>query len=344
MRMPDFVNITNEGGNWFFGTLTEEEYVLYSDINIPCFTFRAGKEWMKWCNYLYNNNLISKEFALDKDWNVVRSHWANGYSGISRSVGANASQGLFAALMENVPDAKVDYLEGNALSPGGTEYRRYSAVPFGLLSGISRNCENPEAFIMYINWMCDADVLFYLQYGIEDKTFKYDDAGNALFIAGYAGEDRLLDGNNASYWYYATLSTEYNSVDSQFAALKSAITPGFEYLVDQSRAWGELTSPVDGKGGINYYNIVFKETLEAYNKYAATLKDKFLEYLVQLITAKETDFDSLYETLCQDYLNMGYQEVLDERKALWDGMSAEDKAVWWPQESLTKSWNELIHK
>ncbi len=45
---------------------------------------------------------------------------------------------------------------------------------------------------------------------------------------------------------------------------------------------------------------------------------KYAEYKDALIMCKPEEFDALYEQYSQEYLNMGYQSILDERKAAYE--------------------------
>src|SRR5690606_22934203 len=57
---------------------------------------------------------------------------------------------------------------------------------------------------------------------------------------------------------------------------------------------------------------------DAEAKYSKVLDDKELEIYAQSITAKPEEFDNVWDSLIEEYLAAGGQEVMDQRAALWD--------------------------
>ena len=65
-------------------------------------------------------------------------------------------------------------------------------------------------------------------------------------------------------------------------------------------------------------NALFSVSMEAEGEYQTTLVEKYKEYRDKLTMCSEDEFDALYEQFAQEYLDAGYQEVIDERAAAWE--------------------------
>jgi putative aldouronate transport system substrate-binding protein len=66
-----------------------------------------------------------------------------------------------------------------------------------------------------------------------------------------------------------------------------------------------------------YFNG-FPEPVQAEAKYSKTLADKRTEMFVRLYMCKPEEFDSLYDSLVQEYMQIGGTEVMNERKEIYN--------------------------
>jgi putative aldouronate transport system substrate-binding protein len=53
-------------------------------------------------------------------------------------------------------------------------------------------------------------------------------------------------------------------------------------------------------------------------EYGQTLYSLYAEYREKLTTCKPEEFDSLYDQYSQEYLDAGYQEIIDEKTELYN--------------------------
>ena len=53
--------------------------------------------------------------------------------------------------------------------------------------------------------------------------------------------------------------------------------------------------------------------IESESEYSASLLSLYQEAFAKLVKCDPAEFDALYEQLSQDYLDAGYQEIIDER-------------------------------
>jgi putative aldouronate transport system substrate-binding protein len=66
-----------------------------------------------------------------------------------------------------------------------------------------------------------------------------------------------------------------------------------------------------------FFGYHFDVVISSDAKFSGTLQQKSAEIWVQTITAKPADFDVLYDKLVKEWLSMGGQAVIDERRAAY---------------------------
>lgn len=74
---------------------------------------------------------------------------------------------------------------------------------------------------------------------------------------------------------------------------------------------------------LRYHDFIFNKPIVSLTESAESLLSKWQEIQVNLINCKPEEFDAKYEAACQEYLAAGYQEVLDEKKEVYEAMKAE---------------------
>lgn len=65
-------------------------------------------------------------------------------------------------------------------------------------------------------------------------------------------------------------------------------------------------------------NIFIPVAVSAQSSLGPSLVAKYREYACSLITCKPSEFDALYEKYKKDYLEAGYQKILDEKAEIYD--------------------------
>ena len=67
-----------------------------------------------------------------------------------------------------------------------------------------------------------------------------------------------------------------------------------------------------------YPDPVFSVPIESLNEYRATLQSLFQEFYTKIVKCDPAQFDALYEELSKQYLEAGYQEIMDEKLAAYE--------------------------
>lgn len=303
---------TKQLGNAYYNNYQYREYpmddknkALYSDISVASLGYDATKKALEWDNKLYNEGLVSPNFYLDTDGSQALADFTSGKAGTYD--GYLPNELLFQTLKENCPEAEVHVLAAyDPPTPG----RKYWS--FGMLSGISARCEHPEAVMMYLEWMCQEENLSALQNGVEGLTYEMVD-GYPMLISGYTGEERLMNGTNKDLWCVVTESVDYGSEDANKAVQKHTYVPeGYEYLIDEIYEKAAANKPY------TYEDTLFTTPIASLSTYKADLLEKWKTYFTDLVTCKPEEFENKYNQYTTEYLNAGYQSILDEKTEAYE--------------------------
>ena len=304
---------------YFYGYLTddqlsnEEELAQYLDLNVAPFTWEPTKEYLQRRNQEYNDGILDPEFYLnstsDTDW---KADFVAGNVG-TYSFYISANTDVISALLANDPDAKLSVLPTTVTATGKGPYYEYP--PYGMIMGINSKTSDEEraAVYMYLNWLIQPENLMKMQYGEEGKTYNLDENGVAVPVTGYTGEEALSQNSNKDYYCLVQeMGVDYGSEELNYQANLRTLAPeGYEYLVEESYNYNKETE-ADG-----IVTPVFTATVESSSEYATDLAAMWKEFYVDCITCAPDEFEALYEEYCQEYLDGGYQEILDEKAELY---------------------------
>ena len=259
------------------------------------------EDGLRFMNKLYNEGLLSMDFALDKDRKQMESDIANGYVGFfNDDLGRPLQVGaVYETLKKTVPGAKLSAVDTFSDKNGKHPKWVYSAN--GLYIGIPVFSKNAEAAIKYLNWMSEEDNLFTLQYGIEGRNYTLDENGFPEIIETEEaskthwynlGFDMALI-VNGKYIRDDELSIEYNAMAT--GENKELYMQCYENSVRDG--WSTPSIP---------------STL-AESKYSSNYYEKANELCNRCIMAKPEEFDSVYNDIITQMHNLGGDEMVKER-------------------------------
>jgi putative aldouronate transport system substrate-binding protein len=298
-------------GNYLFrpSNMSDLEKYMYSDISTPALTWEPEKKRLQFLNKQYNSGLVSPEFMLDTNSNAARSAFMNGYTGVfAEYIPQDAN--YITELMKNVPTAKLSTAMPLTQVKGQIATSYYYTPAVGLMNGINKNTKNVAEVLKYLDWLSKPENLNAVMWGIEGKTYNVKDGAKQL-VAGYTGNDRLVNGSNKDYFALVVEGTDAGSDwDNMMLA---ACPPGeqFRYLMQDQFKY--LRSPYN----VGVQNIFIPKVIATQTTYGSSLVTKYKQYATQLIVCKPSEFEAKYEQFCKDYLESGYQKILDEKKATY---------------------------
>jgi len=295
--------------------IPEEELALYSDLSVVALTWEPVKRNIKTDNLMYNEGLISPNFALDSDGSKAKAEFVTGVGGVYGDY--LTKEGIIDVLLSNVPDAKLSLLPATAGVPKGGVPAERAYWPFGMIIGFNSASSEDEvkATMMLLEWMIQPENLFTLQNGIEGKTYKMGDDGLPIAIGDYKGEERMNYNSNKDLWCLVIEGKDYGSEEANLKVQMTTFAPdGFEYLIKDR--YEECVA----NQKYWYTDFLFDTGISAVSEYKAILQEKFQEYYTQLVMCNPSEFDALYERLCKEYLDAGFQKIIDEKKAVYERM------------------------
>ncbi|MCM1134606.1 MAG: extracellular solute-binding protein [Clostridium sp.] len=298
-----------------FRDLSDREGIaLNSDLAVAAFSWEPTKEYLKNLNYQYQNGLIDPDFYLDTDGNQGKANFIAGKAATYGCYINAGTQEVIDSLLAQDPNAELAILDFGAFSPTGKgQGREY--WPFGMIYGINADATDEEriAAWMYIEWMSQEDVINTLQNGFEGKNYELQDG--VKVPTGYTGEEKLSNNDNGDYWCLVNANKQYDSEEEFRKAIIFVNAPaGYEYLIEDILKYNEKH-----EAGFDP-DTCFTVPIESLSEYSSDLAELWKESYVQLVTRATTDeeFESMYEEMKQEYLDAGYQEILDEKKAAYD--------------------------
>lgn len=295
--------------------VSDEDLALYSDVAFAPMPSEAMHDYLKNMNYQYNNDLIDKEFYLNTDETAILQDFISGNAGILTRWNMKGSSTLFDSLLKNNPDAKVGVLPQSANCPEGYPPQSKAGQPYGMIQGINHSTTEEEriAIWMYLEWMSQPENLFFLQNGIEGENYTLDENGLPERVVNFNGESKLSENNNNDYWCLVTQNVKYDDPEQvKAAAIKNDIPLGYGYIAEQ--AYDDFYS-------IQEYALpdpLFTVVISSASEYQADLNEKWKELYVRCVMATEDKFEETYEAASKDFLDAGFQKVLEEKKAAFD--------------------------
>lgn len=287
---------------------------LYLDLNVAPLTWSATKSYLKTMNQEYNDGILDPEFYLNADDAAWKADFVAGNVG-TYSFYISANTDAISSLKANNPDAEVSVMSPTAQVPADSHAYFYKYPPYGMVMGINSKTSDEQraAIWMFLNWMDQSDNLFYLQNGIEGQNYTLDQDGIAIPAAGFEGESKLSNNNNKDYWCLVTELADYGDEEKNLKAnIRNFAPEGYEDLIKQSY---EYTKAVEQYGLVS---PIFTQSISSTSEYAADLTAMWQEFYVDMVTCKPEELDAKYEEYCKEYLDNGYQDILDEKQAMID--------------------------
>lgn len=291
-----------------------KERALYSDLGVADLTTKASENWLRNLNYQYNNGLIDKEFYLRDDDAKIKAEFVAGKTGTYGFYLASNTD-VIEATLKNNPGAEFAVVPSYAGVPEGLKPQARAYWPFGFIMGINHTSSELEraAVWMYLEWLSQPENLFFFQNGVEGENYTLDADGIAVKNPDFKGESVLSQNNNKDYWALVVESAEYaDPAVTRKAYLRNWGPPGYEYLAE------DLLKNYDSVAEFRTPDAMFTIVLEKVNEYKADLNALFQELYVKIALAPTDQFDALYAEAVEQYLEAGYQEILDEKQKAID--------------------------
>lgn len=280
-----------------FDSISESERWTIPTPMLPGF-----KDGLKFMNKLYNEGLISPDFALDKDRKQMEADFSSGKVGfINDDLGRPIqTSGYGTVLLKNNDKAKLTAVDTFTDKKGLHSKQIYE--PVGLYIAVPKTCAHPEAAIKYLDWMAQPEVMRTLQFGWEGQNY----------TVGEDGLPEVIDTDEAkkTHWYNLGFDTALVVNGKYVDNDEQTITFNAKSCGDTAQLYVDCYENSVRDGWVQYLLPPTEES----NRYGAGLTEKYTEILVKSITAPEKDFDSVFDGLLAEYKSIG-GDILAEANA-----------------------------
>lgn len=295
--------------------LDEREWAMYGDYNIVAMSWNANKELLRAKNEEYSLGITNPEYYVT-DTETAKANFVNGksywYGGY-----ISGNMDFLTAFYEQNPDGKL------AIQPADYQYGTSCAYraenPFGIIVGFSSTATEDQirAAWMYLEWMSQDDVLFTLQWGLENENYTLDENGNPVGVGDCNGDYTQGYNNNADYVAPVTASRILGDPEADIRASFPTNLPQTDELVDQILTYYN-TRVEQAEEGLAIVPCMFATVINAETEYRDSLASLYVQYRDELTMCDPDDFDTLYDQRAQEYLDAGYQAIIDERGEAYD--------------------------
>lgn len=288
----------------------EETYTLRMQLgsrDYPILT-PGHKEAIQFLNKLYNEGLISPDFALDKDKKKMNQDVMNGKVGLFSEDSVNpllSNPGVARVLQTNVPGAKLKPVDPFAGADGKHWKPQY--IPAGMYIMVPKSSKRVVEAVKYLDFMAQKDNYFTIFNGDEGKNHKMEN-GIPVLLDNQETKDKMFIGGD-----FMIISNGQDLGDPQKNDLLSVVYLAPEFIED-----GKLARKISMTDTVPM--VRFPKPIQAEVKYGSSLLDKYHELLVKSVLAKPEDFDKTYEQMLSDFMNSGGREIAEERKAAYQAM------------------------
>ena len=314
LGIPTAAYIQNFGFRDF--PVDEAEWAMHSSLGTPGFPWYPTERMMKRFNDEYNMGWYSSEFDLEKNsqgasTDILQTDFINGktyrYGGYIAS-----NMAWLEAFYENNPDAELAIESPlSGVEEGVNTGCIRADNPFGMIVGFSSLATEDQlkAAWMLMEWMIQPENLFVLENGIEGETYELDENGLPVMLD-YTGEHMLNHNNNIDMTCLVHASKKVGTIEQTIAQMSPVGLPQdfTQALIDNYYALKALAD--EGKA---YSDPVFAVAIESESEYSAALLSLWQEYYAKLIKCKPEEFEGLFAQYSQEFLDAGYQEIIDER-------------------------------
>ena len=303
---------------------TQDSYYTVEDGKIGvCFNTEGWREGLKYVNKLYEEGLMDPAMftqdqaaltvSLSQDPHVIGS-----YVRISTS-------NMSGDDLDRYNFLRIEQLTG---PDGETRTSVAPAVPV-IKALITKNCENPEAAFMLLDWMNGKDLSIISHYGFEGLTYEKSDT--EAYIAAQKEFWKTQPVNYPELFY-----GEDDSNPSKYPAREYDYTGASLWGTMQNVWWGQIGPCTACSPGMNWFNYGAAD-LESEKGKANFVNEYIASYT--LSQARQYRDDSLavtgmvYNEEEQEVITDYYSELINYMKECWaafitGSMDIDDDATW----------------
>lgn len=291
--------------------ITDKDVFVYG-FDDRRFLFPNYKEGIRVLNKWYNQDLVWKDFPLypagdTTEDNLMKVGYVGAFIHNWDYPYRNGDDSIHASLQRLVgPEAAYIAIEPFPNDAG--VYKKFLSGPVDRKIFFPATNDEPLASLFYVNWISKLENRIFLQFGEEGVTHEKLPDGSLMTLA-TTGEKIMNSPANIDYTITSngldlgdpeltvkSIANGYAGVDKRFIEIANQITTN-QGRIGQNVSVGEIKAE-SGQG--------------------QALKEKRDTILNRAVVASVDEFDAIYDSGMQDYLNSGGQAIIDERREAWE--------------------------
>ena len=247
------------------------------------------------------------DVVKDSEFVVFKGAIENG--GTVRGINAKGQGGMARKKIDKLVDYAKDYgakgLAYIAIHEDGTVKSSFAKF---------MTEDELKAAWMYLEWMCNDDVLFTMQYGIEGENFNYNEDGLPVSVADYSGDYKQGYNSSGDYWSCETASKAAGTIeDVIYATTPHNLPQDFtQDVIDFYYARQEIAEKYA------VADCLYASSMENTSEYQQTLVTLYKEARDTLTMCTPEEFDEKYQQYTDDFNDAGFADITEERKAAFE--------------------------
>ena len=277
----------------------------FHDLAIP-----GTKEALKYGNMLHNAGLLPKDWALwpKNDMLNLQGAISNGYVGtFTNNLAYPWFYNLIPAIEKNAPECVWVPIDPFKDSTGKTP--KYIYNPIGIFNMVPASSKNADLVVKYLDWMADLKNLRKIMFG--DAGVHYDLDKDGIILPRKLSGDQVWEAGNILDRAIILNGRPYESKETAIRA--------------QTLAW--VSDKYPAQVFVDHYKMVEKDGVppvrianppDSLAKMGTMLMDKAEEMTKQLIVAKPSEFDAMYDRFLKEWLDMGGRQVKEDMLKAYD--------------------------
>ena len=283
-------------------TQTEEDKYVYSEWAKALDD--GAVEGFKVLNTLYNDGIISKDFAVDTDGSIYTQAISNGYAGFFLEDEGRPLPWVATATELN---PEVEYVAVNCFESENGEYINPANALYGAYIMVPKTSEDKvDAVMKYLNWLADPQNAIKVYY---TPDFVEDENGIPISLT---EEEKYAKGYSNTTADFCIVNQYWDFYDDAAKTVKSLMLgyPDFteEYL---TQIYEEMTTGM-------YNEPVIQDILEEESTYSANVQSSTIVYAYNLISAAPGEFDAVQKAKYTELEQAGLTEILAARAGYYN--------------------------
>ena len=333
------ITLGNPSGYIAEGAPDNGQWLIDEDYNATYkFASKKVREYFQWLNRMYNEGILDPEFATQTHDDYI----------------AKISSGRVLALF----DTLWDYQDGEKiLKQDGKLEQTYCGLPLGMDEnvkvptlmyqglatgqgvGITTSCENPEAAIKYLDYICSDEGQVLVNWGIEGTNYLVDEDGHR-----YREQDEI-DASKKDKNYKKTTGVGFHSYPFPQYGVGVEDSTGSTYTTDSRdsviaeyneeqkaacEAWGveallDIFPQPDEFETPDYSPVWAISKPVEFDEIGNKLDEIAQASLISCVMAKEADFDKTYDEMLSELEGSGMSAAAEMLTEIVKGKAALSK-------------------